>query len=136
MTVDDVQGWFDDVQRWLDDYVVAWRTYDPKKIGALFSGDATYAYTPWDEPVRGREAIVAEWLTDRDAPDSWEAVYRPLLIDGDQAVATGETRYRSGKVFSNLWLLRFTRNGECSEFVEWYMLQPESPVEGETSDPP
>jgi hypothetical protein len=26
-------------QRWLDDYVLAWRTYDPEAIRALFSDD-------------------------------------------------------------------------------------------------
>jgi ketosteroid isomerase-like protein len=126
----------DDVQRWLDDYVEAWRTYDPKKIAALFSGDATYAYHPWDEPVRGREAIVADWLTDRDAPNSWEGTYQPSLIDGDRAIATGVTRYTSGKVYSNLWLLRFNQNGECNEFVEWYMLQPGFPGDEEAPDSP
>lgn len=44
---------------WLDAYVQAWQSYDPQAIGALFAENATYAYQPWDEPVRGREAIVA-----------------------------------------------------------------------------
>ena len=69
---------------------------------------------------------MADWLTDRDAPDSWEGTYRPFLMDGDRAIATGITRYTSGKVYSNLWLLRFDRNGDCAEFVEWYMLQTDS----------
>ena len=55
------------VQEWLDAYVAAWRSYDHAAIGALFADDATYAYHPWDEPLRGREAIVASWLADRDA---------------------------------------------------------------------
>ena len=51
------------LQLWLDKYVEAWRTYDSAQIGDLFSEDALYLYSPWDEdnPVRGREAIVAEW---------------------------------------------------------------------------
>ncbi len=124
----------DDLQQWLDQYVEAWRTYDSNKIDALFSADATYAYHPWDEPVRGREAIAADWLADRDVPDSWEATYQPLLIDGDRAIATGVTRYTNGNVYSNLWLLRFTGTGECSEFVEWFMLQPRPTGDNEASD--
>jgi hypothetical protein len=54
------------VAEWLDGYVRAWGSYDPDEIGALFSQDAVYAYNPFDEPVRGREAIVASWLDDRD----------------------------------------------------------------------
>ena len=112
------------LQAWLAAYVDAWRSYDSAAIEQLFGDDATYAYHPYDEPLRGRDAIVAEWLGDRDEPGSWEAHYRPLMIDGDRAVATGETRYAEGRVFSNLFVLRFDSDGRCSEFVEWFMEQP------------
>ena len=48
------------MQVWLDNYVEAWRTYEPAKIGNLFSEDALYFYSPFDDPLRGREAIVAD----------------------------------------------------------------------------
>ena len=58
----------DDVQRWLDRYVAAWRSYDVDEIGDLFAADAVYRYHPWDEdPVRGREAIVALACAGRQA---------------------------------------------------------------------
>ena len=114
----------DTVQAWLDAYVEAWRTYDREAIADLFSADASYAYHPYDEPLQGRAAIVADWLDERDEPGSWEAGYRPLLIDGDRAVATGETRYANGEVFSNLFVLSFDEAGRCSDFVEWYLEQP------------
>lgn len=109
------------VQAWLDDYVAAWRTNDPERIGALFAEGATYAYHPWDQPLRGREAIVADWLKEPDAPGTWEASYRPLMIDGDRAAATGRTDYTDGKSYWNLFLLRFAPDGRCCEFVEWFM---------------
>ena len=112
------------VQAWLDAYVDAWRTYEASTIGALFSADATYAYHPHDEPERGREAIVASWLSEPDEARSWEARYAPLLVDGDRAVATGETVYADGRRFSNLFVLRFDGDGRCSEFVEWYIENP------------
>jgi len=83
----------DDVQRWLDAYVDAWRTYDRGAIGDLFAEDARYAYQPYREPVVGREAIVADWLEDPDAAGSWDARYEPYAVDGDRAVAVGESRY-------------------------------------------
>ena len=46
-------------QDWLDRYVEAWKTYDPAKIGALFSEDAQYRYHPQDDPVVGREAAAS-----------------------------------------------------------------------------
>lgn len=114
----------DDVQRWLDRYVDAWRTYEPAAIAALFTEEATYAYQPWADPLRGRQEIVDDWLANRDEPGSWEADYRALLVDGNRAVATGETRYADGKVYSNLFVFRLTEDGRCIDFTEWYMLRP------------
>lgn len=114
----------EDLQRWLDRYVAAWRSYDPDEIAALFTEDATYAYKPWEEPLQGRDAIVADWLDDPDPPGSWEASYRPLVVGDDAAVATGETRYEDGKVYSNMFVVELDESGVCRRFTEWYMLQP------------
>jgi hypothetical protein len=121
----------DDVQRWLDRYVDAWRTSDPEAIGDLFTVDATYRYHPYDPPVVGRAAIVDDWRENQDAPDSWEAHYDPYAIDGDRAVARGESRYLNPDgsvrdVYYNLWTLRFDADGRCAEFVEYFMALPES----------
>ena len=112
------------VHAWLDAYVAAWRSYDPAAIAELFSADASYAYYPHSEPTRGREAIVAGWLEDRDEPGSWEAAYAPLMIDGERAIATGETSYSNGRRFSNLFVMRFDGDGRCCDFVEWFIEQP------------
>ncbi len=116
------------LQTWLDAYVAAWRSYDAEAIGALFTEDATYAYHPWDTGdllVRGRDAIVEDWLADKGDDDGkWVADYRPGLIDGDRCTAVGTTRYSDGEVFHNIWELRFA-GGRCAEFVEWYMKEPE-----------
>jgi ketosteroid isomerase-like protein len=112
------------VQAWLAAYVAAWRSNDAATIGELFAEDAAYRYHPYDDPERGRDAIVADWLEDPDEPGSWEASYAPLLVDGDRAVATGETRYADGQTFSNLFVLAFDGDGRCTEFTEWYMEHP------------
>jgi len=114
-------------QRWLDAYVAAWKAYDEDEIGALFSDDAEYRFHPWDEPVRGRDAIVATWLEDRDDPGSWTAEYRPWAIDGDRAVAAGVSRYLGAdqvtveREYHNVFLCRFDAEGRCREFTEIYL---------------
>ena len=113
------------VQAWLDAYVAAWRSYDRAAIGDLFAEDATYRYHPYDEPEQGRDTIVEGWLEEPDEPGSWEASYEPLLIDGDRAVATGETRYADGQTFSNLFVLEFDADGRCRSFTEWFMEHPD-----------
>ena len=46
------------------------------------------------------------------------------LIEGDQAIAKGQTAYSNGTRFSNLWELRFDADGRCVDYVEWYMQHP------------
>jgi hypothetical protein len=121
----------DDVQRWLDAYVEAWRSYEPGAIGDLFAPEAEYRYQPYAEPVVGRDAIVADWLAEPDPPDSWSASYAPYAVEGDHAVAVGESRYRRPDgsfrtLFYNVWLLRFDDAGRCTEFVEYWRELPES----------
>jgi ketosteroid isomerase-like protein len=122
----------DAVQAWLDAYLEAWRSYDPAQIGALFSDDARYAHSPFDErePVRGRAAIVANWLEAPDAPGSWEAHYAPIAVDGNVAIAQGRTRYllTDGTVereFANSFVMEFDQAGRCTRFTEWYMQAPD-----------
>jgi ketosteroid isomerase-like protein len=116
-------------QRWLDAYVGAWRSYDADEIGKLFSDDAEYRYHPWDEPVRGRDAIVRDWLNDRDDPGSWTAEYRPWLVAGDSAVALGVSRYLADdrekveREYHNVFLCRFDGDDRCREFTELFLLR-------------
>jgi ketosteroid isomerase-like protein len=116
---------------WLERYVAAWRSYDPTEIGDLFSEDAEYRYYPWEDPVQGRDKIVAAWLENQDAPGSWEASYRPVAIDGDVAVAIGRSRYvrDEGSVveYHNAFVTRFDADGRCREFTEYYIERPRNP---------
>ncbi len=127
----------DDVQAWLDRYVEAWQSYDRGLIGELFTEDAEYRYHPWDEPVRGRDAIVADWLSPggdpakREAPGTSEASYRPYAVDGDVAVAIGTSTYWTDashaellRRYHNAYLLVFDASGRCRSFTEYYVKVP------------
>ena len=128
----------DAVDRWLQAYIEAWKTYDREKISALFADDVRYRYHPYDDPIEGREAVVASWLEEgdeagastRDEPGTYDATYRAVAVDGDVAVATGSSSYRAkpggpvDKVFDNCFVMRFDRDGRCSEFTEWFIERP------------
>jgi ketosteroid isomerase-like protein len=127
-----------DVDRWLEDYVEAWTTYDRERIRALFSDDVEYRYHPYDDPVRGSDAVAEAWLGEgehqgastRDEEGTYEAAYRAVAVDGDVAVATGVTKYRPkpggpvDKVYDNCFVMRFDSAGRCREFTEWYEQRP------------
>ena len=128
-----------DVDGWLKKYVEAWKSYDRDEIAALFGDDVIYRYHPYDEPVRGRQAVVASWLEEgdyadeastRDQPGTYEALYRAVAVDGDSAVATGTSTYFAEpggavkEVFDNCFVMRFDESGRCREFTEWFMQRP------------
>ena len=127
-----------EVDRWLRAYVEAWKSYDRDLIGALFAGDVRYRYHPYDDPVEGREAVVRSWLGEgtyagasvRDEEGTYDAAYRAIAVDGDVAVATGSSTYRSEPggpvetVYDNCFVLRFDAAGRCREFAEWYVERP------------
>ena len=116
----------DDVNRWLARYVAAWLSYEPDAIGDLFAESAEYRYHPWDEPLEGRGAIVADWLANRDEPNTYEAEYTAFAVDGDRAVATGRSHYhgaQAAKTFHNVYLLEFDGDGRCRSFTEFFIEQ-------------
>ena len=127
---------------WLERYVAAWRTYDPQAIGDLFSAEVTYRYHPQDEPIRGRAAIVADWLESPDAPGSWRSHYAPYAVDGDRAVMHGHTEYVAAdgetveRTFYNVWLCVFDAEGCCTDFTEYYMEPRRRVVEGVVDEAP
>ena len=113
-------------QGWLDRYVEAWKTYDPEKIGDLFSEDANYRYHPQDEPEHGRSEIVAAWLDDPDEKGTYDAKYEPLAIDGDVYVAQGWSRYFNADgstrdEYMNIYVCRFDDDGRCTDFTEYWI---------------
>jgi ketosteroid isomerase-like protein len=127
-----------DVERWLQAYVSAWKSYDADEIRALFTEDVKYRYHPYDDPVEGRDAVVAEWrgegtsanASTRDDEGTYDADYRAVAIDGDVAIATGSSRYTSepggpvNEVYDNCFVMRFDSEGRCREFTEWFMKRP------------
>ena len=90
------------VDRWLNDYVEAWKSYDRSQITALFAEDVQYRYHPYDDPIRGPDAVVSSWLgegdsssaSSRDEEGTYEAAYAAVAVDGEVAIATGSSSYR------------------------------------------
>jgi ketosteroid isomerase-like protein len=125
-------------QTWLDRYIAAWLSYDADDIAGLFAEDIVYRYHPYDDPIVGRNAVVASWLGEgnsarastRDAPGTYAAQYTPVAVDGDVVVAAGTSSYRERpngrivRIYDNCFVMRFDPNGQCREFTEYYIKRP------------
>ena len=110
------------VEAWVERYVRAWESNEPAAIGALFTDDARYFTAPYREPWRGREEIVAGWLARKDEPGTWTFRHETLAVAGELGFVRGWTRYLNPPTdYSNLWVIRLTPDGRCSEFTEWWM---------------
>lgn len=120
------------VNIWLSNYVDAWKSYDPEAIAALFSEDARYYYSPYSEPLEGREAIVADWLKNKDKAGTYTAEYKLMATNGNLAVTNGRSTYfeDDGKTvrreYDNIFVMEFDELGRCNFFKEWYMKKPGS----------
>ena len=52
--------------------------------------------------------------------------YTCYAVDGDRAAAVGTSTYpHEGRVYDNVFLLRFDGDGRCREFTEWYVKRPD-----------
>ena len=126
------------VDAWLRAYVEAWKTYDRAQIEALFAENIEYRFHPYDDPVVGRDAVVAAWLGEgdavggstRDAVDTYDAEYTTRAAEGDLAIAVGATTYLAhaggpvDRVYDNCFFIRFDDDARCVEFTEWFMKRP------------
>ena len=109
--------------RWMEGYLRAWSSNAPDDIGALFTEEARYFTDPWSAPWTGRDTIIAEWIKRDDSPGTWEFSWSPVAVTDEVAVVQGETRYRNGRNYSNLWLIRLDPDGRAREFTEYWMDQ-------------
>lgn len=83
--------------------------------------------TPWEEPIVGPDAIVEDWLGDRDEAGTYESHYEPWAVVGSRAVGVGTSTYRVEgglRVFHNAFLLEFDDQGACRSFTDIYLEQP------------
>ena len=83
----------------------------------------------------GRDAIVADWLTRPGRTSgTYEGKYSPYAVDGDRAVAIGESRYTKPDgsfrtLYYNLWTLRSTTTADAStsSSTSWSSRRPAGP---------
>ncbi len=114
---------------WLDRYGDAWRSGDADGVTKLFSAEARYEETPFDEPMIGHGAIRRYWAEGAGmAQKEIRFGYDMLSVRNDTGIAhwtASFVRIPSG-IFVELdgvLLARFSPDGLCVQFREWWHLR-------------
>jgi SnoaL-like domain len=110
------------VRRWLAGYEAAWRAPGTTGLEALFTGDAAYLHSPYEQPTTGLDAIKRMWEEDRDGPEEVFTLATDVLaVEGPTAVVRAEVCYGEPprQEYRDLWVLRFAGDGRCTWFEEW-----------------
>jgi ketosteroid isomerase-like protein len=110
------------VSRWLAAYEAAWRAPGTGSLGRLFTEDATYLQSPYEDPVTGLAAIEVMWETAREGPDEIFTLATDILaVDGPTAVVRADVAYGQPprQEYRDLWVIRLAGDGRCRWFEEW-----------------
>ena len=109
----------DEVMRWVAGYERAWQNGDVDAVADLFTEDAHYRPSPYDEAEVGHAAIRAFWLEDEGQTFTVRA--EPVAVDGRDAVVRLEVHYGdpTRQEYRDLWVLRFAPDGRVEDFEEW-----------------
>lgn len=110
------------IEAWVEAYERAWRTAGTASLRELFTEDATYRMSPYEEPADGLAAIAELWEREREGPDEpFEMRHEIVAVEGDTAVVRVEVRYGGPEhlQYRDLWIVRLAADGRCREFEEW-----------------
>jgi ketosteroid isomerase-like protein len=108
------------VEAWIAGYERAWRTAGTDGLVELFTEDASYRMSPYEEPALGLAAIGELWERERAGPgEQFKMRHEIVAVDGDAAVIRVEVDYADGSEYRDLWIVRFAGDQRCREFEEW-----------------
>ena len=110
------------VGRWLTAYEAAWRAPGTEALAGLFTSDAAYSQSPYEQPVTGLDAIKRMWEEEREGPDEVFTLATDIVaVDGPTAVVRAEVVYGDPphQEYRDLWVIRFAGDGRATWFEEW-----------------
>jgi ketosteroid isomerase-like protein len=116
-----------DISSWIEAYQAASKSDDPAAIAALFTEDAEYHTGPFEDPWRGRDTIVREWIARGDSGVEWDFRYEVLATEGSRTIVEAWTSYTSPEyphAFNNVWLIDLDADGRARLFKEWWIEDP------------
>jgi len=113
---------------WLDAYGRAWESRDPQAAAKLFTEDGTYQVTPFLEPMRGRQAILAYWSQVAETEEGIRFGYEILAVTPEIGVArwwASFVRVPPGlqTKLDGIFLISLDADCRCKSLREWWHKQ-------------
>lgn len=110
---------------WMEKYKQTWETKDQNGIERLFTTDATYQVSPFDEPLRGIESIIAYGHRVSPRQDDVQFNYAVLATSDEVGIAHWQVsfiRHESQEkvMLDGIFYVRLNEAGICTEFREWW----------------
>ena len=122
----------DSFKSWLDAYGHAWESGDPRAAAEIFTNDATYQEVPFDEPMRGREAIAEYWSKNVSEQDQVRFGYEILATTQDKGIARWWSSFidipsKARVKLDGIFVLSLDSENRCDVFQEWWHATGEQP---------
>ena len=112
-------------QEWMDRYGKASENQDANAVAELFTPNAKYYETPFDDPMVGREAIYQYWSEASQDLKDVRFSYEILAVKGNLGIALWQGNFvnlKSGNqvALDGVFLVEFEEPGQCCIFREWW----------------
>ena len=115
-----------DFDNWLKRYGDAWEKGDSDAAKTLFTSDAQYFETPFDDPMIGIDAIYKYWKDNAElGQEDVSFSYNVLAVDQNIGLAHWRADFKrlssdTTVKLDGIFKVAFSDDGKCEVFREWW----------------
>ena len=113
---------------WLDAYGEAWESRDGDAAAKIFSADATYQVTPYEDPHVGQDGVRNYWAGVTENQRNVQFEYQTLSVTGNTGIAHWSANFDVAPdgphiELNGIFVLEFDADGRCRRLREWWHIQ-------------
>ena len=121
----------DRLASWLKAYGEAWEARDADRAARLFTENANYQVTPFEQPHLGQQGIHAYWSGVTKDQRNVRFGSQVISVTGDTGVAHWSAQFdvepsKDRIELDGIFILDFDENGKCRRLREWWHLRSNS----------
>lgn len=116
------------LSNWLDAYGEAWESRDADAAAKIFSEDATYQVTPYEDPHVGQDGVHNYWAGVTENQRNVQFDHEPISVSGNTGVAHWSANFDVAPdgphiELNGIFVLEFDTDGKCRRLREWWHIQ-------------